>query len=115
MTDSKTVVEDDALAFDAYRLVATVNGDVELVCVYCPDAPWRYEPRVTNLLEIAQTVRAHNGRCLDRLILSAKASLRDGGNTTPTAGDVEPLIPDEFKQAFWERYVGRYFEQERTL
>lgn len=89
--------------FDAYRLVATVNGDVELVCTYCPDLPWRFEPSPNGLLEVAQTARTHNERCLERAILNAKADLRANGNRTPTAGEVEPLIPEAMRPAFWHR------------
>lgn len=96
--------------FDAYGLVATVNGDVELVCTYCPDSPWRFEPNPSNLLEVAQTVRTHNGRCLERAILAAKATLRANGNRTPTAGEVGPLIPEALRRAFWKRYTDIYFD-----
>lgn len=96
--------------FDAYRLVATVNGDIELVCIYCPDLPWRFEPSPNGLLEVAQTARTHNERCLERAILNAKADLRANGNRTPTAGEVEPLIPEAMRPAFWKRYVDIYFD-----
>lgn len=66
-----TRVPGDATAFDGYLMVATVNGDVEVQCVHCPDMPWRYEPRVSNLLEVVQTVRTHNDRCPERLRLAA--------------------------------------------
>ena len=104
-------VLEDATAFDGYRLVATVNGDVEMVCLYCPDLPWRYEPSVTNLLEIVQTVRTHNERCLTRQIQAVKATLRRAGNKNPTTTEVEPFIPEPLKRAFWQRYIGEYFDK----
>jgi hypothetical protein len=55
---------------------------------------------------------AHVDTCLDCSIVHGKRQVRlRYGIENPSTADVEPLIPEPLKRAFWERYVGKYFDE----
>ena len=58
-----------------------------------------------------QNDMGHVDACLDCAIKHGKRQVRiRTGNLAPTTGEVEPFIPDALKRAFWQRYIGRYFD-----
>lgn len=55
---------------------------------------------------------AHVDTCLDCSILHGKRQVRlRTGVQVPTAGQVEEHIPEPLRRAFWERYIGKYFDE----
>lgn len=58
-----------------------------------------------------QNEMSHVDGCLDCSIKHAKRQCRIRGiSQTPTTAEVEPFIPEPLRPAFWERYVGKYFD-----
>ena len=57
--------------------------------------------------------QSHVDGCLDCSIMHGKRQCRIRGiSDAPTTVEVEPFIPDALKQVFWNRYVGKYFDQQ---
>lgn len=55
---------------------------------------------------------SHVEGCLDCSIVHGKWQVRTrSGKQTPLVSDVEPYIPEPLKQAFWQRYLGKYFDR----
>lgn len=60
---------------------------------------------------LRQNVMSHVDGCLDCAIKHAKRQVRiRTGKVTPLVSDVEPFIPERLKTAFWQRYLGKYFD-----
>jgi len=60
-----------------------------------------------------QNVTRHVDGCLDCAIKHGKHQCRIRGiSDRPTTAEVEPFIPEPLKRAFWERYIGEYFDGE---
>lgn len=58
-----------------------------------------------------QNVMSHVDTCLDCAIKHGKRQVRIRGIAEkPLLFHVEPFIPDGLKTAFWQRYIGKYFD-----
>jgi hypothetical protein len=54
----------------------------------------------------------HVQTCLDCAIKHGKRQCRIRRiSENPTTAEVEPFIPESLRRAFWERYIGKYFNK----